>query len=142
VAKVSFKLRGFEEYLAKLEQAGKDVDQAAENAVVTGRDVLYDGYSQRVPKDSGDLERLMTTPTEPQREGNYVFNEIGLPSRAEAARRGFNAKEAEEISRYGMAQEYGKANMQAQSYIRPTHDADAGKMRKAQRQSLEQDGVL
>jgi HK97 gp10 family phage protein len=129
MAKGFFKLTGFDEYLDKIALAGKDIDQAAENAVVVGGDVLKEGMQERAPKDEHDLENAIVR-TEPERDGNFVFVEVGVI--------GANA----DITRYGTAQEFGSSSMEAQPYVRSTVDRDAAKMRRAQRASLEKDGVL
>jgi HK97 gp10 family phage protein len=126
----SFTLKGLEEYLEVIAQAGQDVDQAAENAVVAGGDVILDGLWRRVPRDTGYLAETLDR-TEPERNGNFVFVEVGMPRDAPS-----------DVARYGNVQEYGSASTPAQPYMRPTFDEDKGKMRKAQRASLEADGIL
>ena len=94
-----------------------------------GQDVALAGMVRRVPKDTHNLE-LHLVKTAVQQDGNFVYGEVGLIG-ADA-----------ETARYGNAQEYGKANMAAQPYVRPTMDADKRKIRKAMRDSLKADGTL
>ncbi len=129
MAKGYFKLKGFDEYLQVIADAGASVDDAAENAVVAGADVLLDGMQRRVPKDTMNLHDHLKR-TQPKREGNFISVQVGIIE-ADA-----------ETARYGNVQEFGSATMKAQPYIRPTLDGDKAKMRRAQRQSLEADGVL
>lgn len=126
-AKISTK--GFEEYLEKLAAAGQDVDQSIHKALDAGADVAIEGMRRRVPKDTGNLENHIGK-TEVKQDGNYSFIEVGV----------LNADD--ETARYGNAQEYGTSSMPAQPYIRPTMKEDAGKIRKAMRESLAEDGVV
>jgi HK97 gp10 family phage protein len=121
---------GFSEYLEKLAQAGKDVDQAAAAALEAGGDVLLEGMERRVPKDTHNLEQHLER-TEPEQDGNYVFVLVGLSKDTDAA-----------TARYGNAQEYGTSSMTAQPYIRPTLDSDMSAARKAMRKVLEEKGTL
>jgi HK97 gp10 family phage protein len=136
-----FELNGLEEYLKGIEQAGEDAEQAAETAVVIGGDVLLEGMQRRVPVDSGDLKSFLDR-SDPEWEGLFVFVRVGIPRRVDAAKKGFSPEQAEEISRYAAVQEYGSASNKAQPYIRPAFKNDKRKMRRAQRESLERDGVI
>jgi len=122
--------KGFSEYLEKLVQAGKNVDQAAAAALEAGGDVLLKGMQRRVPKDTGNLESHLER-TEPEQDGNYIFVMVGLSKNADAR-----------TARYAVAQEYGTSSMTAQPYIRPTLDSDMGAARKAMRVVLEEKGTL
>ena len=126
-AKISTK--GFEEYLEKLVQAGRDVDQDIHRALDAGADVAVEGMQRRVRKDTHNLEQHIKK-TEVRQEGNYSYIEIGVLD-ADA-----------ETARYGNAQEYGTSSMPAQPYIRPTMKSDAGKIKKAMKNSLIEDGTL
>ena len=126
-AKISTK--GFEEYLEKLAQAGKDIDLSIHRALDAGADVGVAGMRRRVPKDTHNLERHIGK-TEVKQDGNYSYIEIGI----------LNADV--DTARYGNAQEYGTSSMPAQPYIRPTMKEDAGKIKKAMKNSLIEDGKL
>ncbi len=121
--------KGFEEYLEKLALAGKDIDQEIHKALEAGADVAMDGMQRRVAKDTHNLESHIKK-TEVRQEGNYSYIEIGVLD-ADA-----------ETARYGNAQEYGTSSMPAQPYIRPTTKEDAGKIKKAMKESLSKDGVV
>lgn len=129
-SRASFSLKGLDDYLEKIVQAGKEVDEAAEKAVVVGGDVMLNGLWQRVPRDTGYLAETLDR-TAPERDGNFVFVEVGMPRNAPA-----------DVARYGNVQEYGSADTPAQPYMRPTFAEDKAKMRRAQRASLEADGIL
>jgi HK97 gp10 family phage protein len=123
-------LKGLEKYLETLAEAGKDVDAAADRANVAGGDVALAGTERRVPKDTHNLEQHLSR-SAPQADGNFHYVTVGLDPDTDA-----------DTARYGNAQEFGTSEMAAQPYIRPTFDEDKAKIRKAQRQSLEQDGKL
>lgn len=130
VCRVSFSLKGFEEYLEKIAEAGRDVDAAADLANVAGGDVLLDGMLRRVARRTGNLAEHLECTT-PKADGNFHYIEVGMPKKTDA-----------ETARYGNVQEYGSARMPAHPYIRPTFDEDKAKARKAQRESLKKSGVL
>lgn len=122
--------KGFAEYLERIAQAGKDLDQAAAEALAAGGDILLEGMKRRVPKDTHNVEQHLER-TEPKRDGNYTFVEVGLSKQADA-----------DTARYGTAQEYGTSSMQAQPYIRPTLDSDMGKARKEMKKVFEETGLV
>ena len=122
--------KGFAEFLEKIVESGQDVDQAAQDALTAGGEVALNGMQRRVPKDEHNLEKNLSL-SEPQQDGNYSFIEVGLLRDVDA-----------ETVRYGNAQEYGSSSMAAQPYIRPTMAEDAGKIRKAMKESLIESGTL
>jgi len=122
--------KGFAEYLERIAEAGRDVDQAAAEAVRAGGAVLLAGMVRRVPKDTHNLEQHLVA-TEPVREGNFTFLTVGMREGADA-----------ETARYGNAQEYGTSSMAAQPYIRSTMDSDTPRARKAMREVLEGFGMV
>lgn len=130
VARVQFSLKGLDDYLEKVQQAGNDVDDATDRALVAGGDVLLAGMERRVPRLTGNLAANLVR-TEPERDGNYHSLEVGILSNVDA-----------ETARYGNVQEYGSPKMAAQPYIRPAFDEDKSKARKSQRDSLKQDGII
>lgn len=136
----SLELRGFDEYLEKIAKAGKDVDQAAANAVVAGGDALLEGMKERAPVYDNDPARPDVTPgllrdtltrSEPSQSGNFVSVYVGVPKDA-----------PKQVAIYGLVQEYGTASVPSQPYVRPAIDEDKAKVRKAQRESLKKDGIL
>jgi len=127
--RVKVSTKGFEEYLEKLAAAGRDVDKDIHKALNAGADVAVDGMRRRVRKDTHNLEQHIDK-TEVRQDGNYSFVEVGV------------LHADEDTSRYGNAQEYGTSSMPAQPYIRPTMNEDAGKIKKAMKESLIEDGVV
>ena len=123
--------RGFEEYLERLANAGRDIDAIAADVLVAGGRVLAEGMQERAPKDTHNLENNIEV-SEPQRDGNFTFVWVGLKKSADG-----------NTHRYALAQEYGWADRQGakagQPYIRPTLDSDMGKARKAMRDVYEQE---
>ena len=126
-------MKGFEDYLEQVAQAGRDIDAAADNALEAGAGVAVEGMRRRVHKDTHNLERSIDQ-TAPKTDGNVHSITVGL------------IKPDADTARYGMAQEYGWADRQGakagQSYIRATVDEDGAKIRSAERDSLKKDGAL
>ena len=131
--KTSFSLKGLEEYLEKIAEAGQDVDAAAQKALMEGAKVAQSGMQRRVRKDSHNLENHIQIDG-PYQEGNYSFVDVGLINKKEFT--------DAETARYGNSQEYGTSSMPAQPYIRPTMTGDKAKITQAMKQSLEEDGLL
>ena len=130
VARVSFSVKGLEEYLERIAQAGLNVDQAAGKAVAAEGDIFLAGMEAHAPVLSGKLKiTLARTPV--QQEGNFVFTEVGMPRDADA-----------DVARYGNAQEYGTSSMPAHPYIRPGFDENRRKARKIGKSVLEQESIL
>jgi HK97 gp10 family phage protein len=123
-------MKGFDEYFEKLVQAGKNIDAAADRANIAGGDVILEGMEELVPRRTGNLAEHLER-SEPEVDGNYHSVKIGISPRADA-----------DTARYGNVQEYGSARTPAQSYIRAGFDRKKNKARKAQRESLQEDGAL
>lgn len=121
--------KGFEEYLEKLAQAGKNIDVMADKALEAGGKVLKAGMRRRVPKDTHNLENHIDC-SEPKQDGNFHYVEVGV----------LNADK--DTARYGNVQEFGSANTPAQPYVRPTLDSDMGKARREMREVFEEEGAL
>lgn len=119
--KAQISTKGFEEWLERVAQAGRDVDRVTDEALEEGGEVLLDGMLERVPRLTGNLARNLSVDG-PHQDGNYHYILVGLNQGVDA-----------ETSRYGTVQEYGSANTPAQPYIRPTLDNDLSKARAAMR---------
>jgi hypothetical protein len=135
VIRLRLETKGFKDYLERIAAAGKDVDAAADAALVAGAAVLLKGMRERVPKDTWNLEEhlLIQGPTV---DGNQHYIEVGFTRDRMIT--------DPETARYGNAQEYGwgdkKGFRGGQSYIRSTMDSDLGKARAAMRKAFE-DGM-
>jgi HK97 gp10 family phage protein len=129
-ARYKFQLKGLEEYLEKIADSGSNVDKAADNALIAGGDVIVNEMQDLVPVLSGNLKRHLAR-QEPKQEGNYHSLEVGMPANADA-----------ETARYGNVMEYGSTSVQAQPYIRPAFDKTGPAVRRAEVESLKEEGIL
>lgn len=124
---VRFKLetKGFAELMEELQQLGVNIDDAADEALSAGDEVLVAGMRRRAPKDTHKLERHINA-SEPKRDGNFHFVIIGV----------LNADA--DLARYATAQEYGwadrKGTKAAKSYLRNTIDEDMREARARMRE--------
>lgn len=111
--------KGFEQYLERLAQAGRDIDQVSDEALIQGGEILLNGMKTRVPKgETHNLEKSLKVDG-PHQDGNFHFVEVGVLD-ADA-----------DTARYGNVQEYSSASTPAHPYIRPTLDGDMAKVRAA-----------
>ena len=129
----NFSLTGMSEWLEKISQAGVNVDDAAERAVMAGSEVAKEGMIEKAPELTGNLKAKIKIKG-PVHDGNEVSALVGLIHD--------KAYTDAETSRYGMAQEFGTSSMSAQPFIRPTLKGDIRKIRGAERNSLKEDAVL
>ncbi len=117
---------GFSDYLERIIQAGQNIDQAADEALIAGGDILLEGMLRRVPRDTGNLAAHLER-SEPEQDGNFHSLTVGISKNADA-----------ETARYAGAQEYGwRPDHPAQPYIRPTIDEDMRSARAAMREIFE-----
>jgi len=128
--KAKFQTKGFDKYFEALAAADRDIDAAADKALMAAGQVLLGGMKERVPKDTHNLESHLAIEG-PIVDGNFHYIEVGIEKGADA-----------ETARYANAQEYGSTSMAAQPYIRPTLDKDKKKARAAVRKSLKEDGKI
>lgn len=128
--KAKLDTKGFEEFLERIAQAGKNVDLAAAHALEAGGDVLLKGMQRRVPKDTHNLEKHLER-TPPRQDGNYIYVEVGLAKNTDA-----------NTARYGNAQEYGTSSMAAQPFVRPTLDSDLGRAKAEMKRVLQEEEIL
>ena len=121
--------KGFDEYLEKVTLAGQNIDDAADEALRAGGEILANGMHERVPKDTGNLDQYIGC-TEPKADGNFHYVDVGV------------LKPDGDTARYANVQEFGSANTPAQPYIRPTLDHDMAAARKAMREVFKDQGAL
>ena len=129
----NFSLRGMSEWLEKIGQTGKNVDDSAAKAVLAGARVAQEGMIDRAPELTGNLKAHIKIKG-PTQEGNEVSVLVGVIH-------DINYTDAE-TARYGMAQEFGTSSMPAHPYIRPTLKKDKRKIRGAERKVLKEDAIL
>jgi HK97 gp10 family phage protein len=128
--KTTLTTKGFDEYLEKIAQAGKDIDAISDDALKAGGEVLVEGMRRRARERTGNLKRKIRA-TQPKQDGNFHYTEVGLPAGTDA-----------DTARYGNANEFGTANMAAQPYIRPALDEDMKTARAAMRKVFEESGAV
>lgn len=129
----NFSLTGMSEWLEKIGQAGKNVDESAAKAVMAGAKVAQEGMIERAPKKTGNLKAHIKIKG-PIQEGNEISALVGVIHD--------KAYTDAETARYGMAQEFGTSSMPAHPYIRPTLKGDNRKIRGAERKVLKEDAIL
>lgn len=124
--RVRLETRGLAEYLERIAQAGRDIDATAAEALQEGGELLLSGMTERVHKDTHNLEDHLDIDG-PHQDGNFHYVLIGLKKGTDA-----------ETARYANAQEYGWSDKQGakagKSYIRDTLDHDMAKARKVMRE--------
>jgi HK97 gp10 family phage protein len=113
-------LKGFDEYLAKVAQAGADIDAVTDEALGVGGKILVDGMLSRAPELTGELKRHIQM-TQPAADGNNHFVKVGI----------YDVQR--ERQTYFFYQEMGTASTAAHPYIRPTFDIDMRRARAEMR---------
>lgn len=132
--KVKLELKGLEEYLERIVQAGNDVDEAAVAALEAGSNVMVDGMQRRAPYDESNFSephlRDALKKSEVHSDGSYHWVEVGLVD-ADGP-----------MMRKAMANEFGTSSMSAQPYIRPTIAEDKAKIIAAEKEVLQSRGMM
>jgi HK97 gp10 family phage protein len=126
-----FELKGLSEYLEALQQAGVDIDAAAQRALEAGGTILEAEMETLVPVDEGNLKAHIVMDG-PHQDGNFSYVEVGV----------VGADEKTAI--YGNVQEYGSPskNIKAQPYIRPAIDGKRLAVNRTIRESLKAEGFV
>lgn len=123
---------GMEKWLDAIARAGKEVDPAADKALIAGGEILVNGMKQRAPRDTGNLSEHIKA-SEPQQDGNFHYIEVGL------------VDADKDTARYGNSQEFGWANHAGRKaghpYVRPTLDCDMSRARAAMAAILKAEGI-
>lgn len=129
--RAKFDLKGMAEYLEAIQQAGLDIDAAAQRALLKGAVVLEEEMERLVPKDERNLEAHIVIDG-PHQDGNFSYVEVGVVN-ADA-----------ETAIYGNVQEYGSPskNIKAQPYIRPSIDRKKSAVKSEIRESLKSEGMV
>lgn len=121
MARSRLDVKGFEEYLEKLAQAGADVDSITDEALKEGGEILRAGMEARAPEDQGHLKSKIEMQG-PVNDGNFHYVKVGM----------FNVDREKEM--YFFYQENGSPRNAPHPYIRPTFNED---MKKARAKMLE-----
>jgi HK97 gp10 family phage protein len=124
--------KSLEEYLEKIQMAGKDIDAAADNALLAGAEVIQEEMIRLAPVRTYNLAQSIKIKG-PIVDGNYHYVDVGVINDL--------AFTDAETARYGNAQEYGTSKMAAHPYIRPGIDNSEKAARQAMRESLKKDGI-
>jgi HK97 gp10 family phage protein len=125
--KCKFKQPNFRKYLEAIQETGKDIDAAVDQAMLAGGPILLEEMKKNAPIDTHNLQEhvRMIGPTV---QGNIHTMEIGIIGNA-------TLTDADTM-RYAMAQEFGTASMPAHSFIRASQVTHSKKMYAAIRKSL------
>ncbi len=136
-----FDLKGLDEYLEAIAKAGRDVDAAADKALLAAAEIIQDGMLAEIEAqgliDTHNLENHIRIKG-PIVDGNFHQVEVGVIHDI--------AFTDANTARYGNAQEYGYVqdgrHYPARSYIRTGFDKNRKKALAAMKQSLIDDGTL
>ena len=128
--KATLSTKGFADFLELIAEMGEDVNEAAVEALNAGADVIQAGMKKRAPKRTHRLENAIDK-SDVMVEGNEITIEIGLLHGGD-----------KEANRYGPVNEFGKANMAAQPFVRPTMKEDGNKANQAMKAVFVERGIL
>lgn len=130
VTKATLNLKGLDEYLETLAKAGRDIDPAAQRALMAGANVMLPEMLVRVPVDTGDLKSKIRI-VGPFQNVNFNFVRVGVIT-----------PDAETAIK-GNVQEYGSPtkNIPARPYIRPAIDTKRAAVLRKMRESLKAEGL-
>lgn len=107
MAKGSFQIKGLDAYLEAFVQAGQDVNAVVEDLLTEAAPIaereLHDNLRRTSEQWTGAAAETIFA-TAPQRDGNYLFIEIGADTSKDPA---------------GFYKEYGTARQAAEPFIRP-----------------------
>ena len=116
--RAAFTVKGIDEYLEKLRQAGEDLDAAVDVGLKNAAEILIAEMRARVPVDSGNLrDHLVVNGPFRIGDAHFVYVELDMIDR--------------EAMLYGVFQEFGTPHMEPHSYIRAGKAAGKSRARKA-----------
>lgn len=127
---VKFELKGLDEYLKKVEAAGKNVEEACKKAIGESGKPVFDDIKAWAEKhkESGDtLKGVSISPV--KQDGNYIYTEIGIDTT--------DAKNAW----HAVFVEYGSPHNAADPGIRRSYSDNKSKVKKIQKDILIQEGM-
>jgi hypothetical protein len=131
MAKVTLTLEGFDEYLEKLQKAGQDIDQVAEQCLDAGGDVLVAGMQARAPY-SVIKQACRKTAVMADGDKRYLYLGVLRGTDAETARIAavweFGGRSSPSPKN---PKRHPRPGIKMQSYIRTTLRNDAKKARAA-----------
>jgi HK97 gp10 family phage protein len=121
-------LKGFDEYLTKVEAAGRDVVQATKHAINESTD-----YAQKEMVRGAEKHRRTGAVVEAieaqsaKQDGNFIYGMVGVNT------------EKHPKAWHAVFQEYGAPTFPADPFIRPA--LNKNKLRAIQRKALKREGV-
>lgn len=116
---------GFDEYFEKIQNAGRNIDEVADQSLLAFAVVMLNGMKRRAPFLTGNLKSHIKI-LGPDQFGNLHIVKIGV----------FDVNRAQEM--YFFYQEMGSAHAPAQPYIRPTWAEDMREARSEMREVLKE----
>jgi len=125
-------LTGFDEYLKKVERAGRNVDEAVAKAIDESVKPIVDDMKAGAArhKRTGEVyDAIEATPA--KKDGNYIYSQVGV-----------NLKEHPEAIE-GVFQEYGDSHSPGfpDPFISPAFWNNRNKVKKIQKEVLMKEGV-
>jgi phage protein, HK97 gp10 family len=124
-------LKGLDEYLERVAQAGENIESATAKAVDAGASVFQEGMLARAPEKTGELKRHLVK-IGPDKDGNYISVKVGA----------FNVQRNTKGSSYIFYQEMGSAHNPPHPFIRPAFDEDKRKANAVMKEVLKEEGAL
>lgn len=121
-------LSGLDDYLAKVAEAGRNIDAVVKDALEEYGGEILSEMQQLVPRDTGNLANHLTMTN--GSIGNTHYVDIGL-----------DMSDRESVL-YGIYQEWGTASMPAHPYIRPAFDHHKRTIYKSIKAYLKKEGLL
>jgi len=131
---ITFKLTGLDEYLKKIQEAGNNIDEAVEKALIESAKPIYDDivtWAEKHSKSNSSTGATLksVSMTDPMRHGNLTSVDIGIDSRVD-----YNAWHAVFV-------EYGTPKQSADPGIRNAFYHNRGRVNKIQKQILKERGI-
>lgn len=130
---VSINLNGLDEYLAKIEAAGNNIDDACKDAVNAALPIvekaMVQGADRHAREDRTVVNAIESVPA--KQEGNYIYGEVKVNT------------EKHPDAMHAVFQEYGDGHSPCfpDPFVRPAFDEHKPEIRKAERDVLKKAGV-
>ena len=125
---IKFELKGLDEYLKKIQEAGENIDEAVSLAVEESTKPIYEDIQKWAKKHKltgATLEGVAKTDV--QKDGNKLFVEVGIDTT--------HSKTAW----HAVFVEYGTPKMAADPGIRPAYNKS--RIKKIQKEVLSKEGI-
>jgi HK97 gp10 family phage protein len=126
--KARFEMKGLDEYLKKLAQAGKDIDSIVDKALAESAPIVFEAMNEAAPYLTGVVVNHIQM-SEPKVSGTFHFIIIELDLRDRRAL-------------HGVYHEFGTDKMDAHPWFRPSFDNNRRRVHTVQKRVLEREGAL